>query len=443
MSEASNPSTTTHGRLFDLGTGHKRALLIGTHESTREKEEIAEFIEELASLCDTFGLDVAIKLPVPLRAIDAATYIGKGKVEEIRLLCIENKIDVVVFDNEISPQQQRNLEDQIQILVVDRSELILGIFAARAKTREAMIQIELAECRYQLPRLKGRWAHLDRQGSGSSSGSGGGYSRGGGEQQIEIDRRLLKRRIDKLEEDLDEVKKHREIQRRSRLRTGIPTFAIIGYTNVGKSTLMRHLTGSDVLVENKLFATLDTTTRKFTLPNNQEILLVDTVGFIRKLPHLLIAAFKSTLEEAMQADILLHIIDASNPQAFAQAEASQIVLKELGEENHPMITVLNKVDQCEQKIFVEKLKLSYPKTVEISAVTGEGIDLLLERMEKEISKLRTVVRLRVPQSDYAIVAKILEEGKVLSTEYEENDILLEAEIPNQLDHKVERYKVIP
>ena len=443
MSEASNPSTTTHGRLFDLVANHKRALLIGTHESTREKEETAEFIEELASLCDTFGLEVAIKLPVPLRAIDAATYIGKGKVEEIRQLCSENKVDVVVFDNEISPQQQRNLEDQIQILVVDRSELILGIFAARAKTREAMIQIELAECRYQLPRLKGRWAHLDRQGSGSSSGSGGGYSRGGGEQQIEIDRRLLKRRIDKLEEDLDEVKKHREIQRRSRLRTGIPTFAIIGYTNVGKSTLMRHLTGSDVLVENKLFATLDTTTRKFTLPNNQEILLVDTVGFIRKLPHLLIAAFKSTLEEAMQADILLHIIDASNPQAFAQAEASQIVLKELGEENHPMITVLNKVDQCEQKIFVEKLKLSFPKTVEISAVTGEGIHLLLERMEKEISKLRTVVRLRVPQSDYAIVAEILKEGKVLSTQYEENDILLEAEIPNQLNHKVERYKVAP
>jgi GTP-binding protein HflX len=443
MQESSTPSTTTHGRLFDLEVGHRKALLVGTHESNRDKEDSADYMEELASLCETFGLEVAIKLPVHLRGIESATYIGKGKVEEIRLLCIEHGINVVVFDNEISPQQQRNLEDQIQVLIVDRSELILGIFAARAKTREAMIQIELAECRYQLPRLKGRWAHLDRQGSGSSSGSGGGYSRGGGEQQIEIDRRLIKRRIDKLEEELDEVKKNRETQRRARLRTGIPTFAIIGYTNVGKSTLLRHLTGADVLVEDKLFATLDTTTRKYSLPNNQEILLVDTVGFIRKLPHLLVAAFKSTLEEAMQADILLHVIDASNPQAFSQAEASQVVLKELGAEKHPMITVLNKVDQCEQRIFIEQLKMTFPKTVEISALTGAGLIHLLERMVQEISLLRCTVRLRIPQSEYGLVAEILKDGLVLSTDYDENDILLEAEIPNQMLHKVESYKVDP
>jgi GTP-binding protein HflX len=442
MHESIPPSTITNGRLFDLIPGRKKTLIIGTFDGSREREQANDFIDELDSLCQTFGLDVAIKIPVPLRSIDAGTFIGKGKVEELRVLCSEQQVDVVVFDDEISPQQQRNLEIDFGILVIDRVELILGIFAARAKTKEASIQIELAECRYQLPRLKGRWSHLDRQGGGGVGAGSGAYTRGGGEQQIEVDRRLLKRRISQMERELEEVMKNRETQRRARIRSGVPTFAIVGYTNVGKSTLMHALTKADVLVEDKLFATLDTTTRKYTLPNNQEILLTDTVGFIRKLPHLLVAAFKSTLEEAVQADILLHLVDVSNPLAHAHAAATMSVLKELGVSNQPMIIVLNKVDQCEPRVVIERMNLMYPKTVEISALTGAGIDQLLERMIQEISLLRTVIRLRIPQSEYGLVSELMKEGKVLSTEYEDNDILLEAEIPADFERKVEKYRVI-
>ncbi len=443
MHESLPPSTITNGRLFDLVPGRKKTLIIGTHDGAREKEETNDHIDELESLCQTFGLDVAIKLPVPLRSIDSGTFIGKGKVQEIRIMCQEQQIDVVIFDDEISPQQQRNLESEIGVLIVDRVELILGIFAARARTKEATIQIELAECRYQLPRLKGRWEHLDRQGGGGGGAGSGAYTRGGGEQQIEIDRRLLKRSISQLEKELEEVKKNRETQRRARIRSGVPTFAIVGYTNVGKSTLMKALTNADILVEDKLFATLDTTTRKYSLPNNQEILLTDTVGFIRKLPHLLVAAFKSTLEEAIQADILLHLIDVSNPQAYSHASATMDVLKELGAGKRPIITVLNKVDQCTDRMLIERMRLIYPKTVEISALTGQGVDQLLERMTQEISLLRKVLRLRVPQSEYAIVAEIMKEGKVISIDYEENDILIEAEIPVEFERKVEIYKVNP
>ena len=431
-----------HGRLFTLKAERTKALLIGTFDSARDKEKSHDYLDELASLCDTFGLEVGMKLVVPLRGIDAGTYIGKGKVQELKAMAQENGIGLVIFDDEISPQQQRNLEEGIEVPVVDRAELILGIFAARAQTKEAKIQIELAECRYQLPRLRGSRAHLDRQGGGGGgASSGGGYLRGGGEQQIEIDRRLIKRRLDQLEKELEEVKKNRETQRKARIRSGVPIFAIVGYTNVGKSTLMRRLTESDIFVEDKLFATLDTTIRKYVLPNRQEILLVDTVGFIRKLPHLLVAAFKSTLEESALADILIHLIDVSNPQALSHADTCMTVLKELGADQLPTLTVLNKVDLCEDRQVIDKIRFSFPKTVEISALTGEGTDLLLERMMKEISLLRKVVCLRIPQSEYGLVSELMKEGRVLTTEYEENDILLEVEIPAEFERKVEPYKV--
>ena len=354
----------------------------------------------------------------------------------------EQQLDLAIFDEEISPQQQRNLEKALKKPVIDRTELIVGVFAQRAQSREARIQVELAASRYQLPRLTRLWTHLSRQRTGGGGGKGGGgFLKGEGEKQIEIDRRILRKRIDQLQAELKEVKKHRETQRRARIRTGIPTFAIIGYTNVGKSTLLKALTDADVLIEDKLFATLDTTTRRYTLPNRQEVLLIDTVGFIRKLPHPLVAAFKSTLEEAVQADILLHLIDVSSPQAVNQAATTLDVLKELKADKRPLITVLNKADQCTQRLMIEKMRVTYPKTVEISALKSQGLDQLLDLMIREISLLRKTVTLRIPQSHYALVSELMREGKVNSVEYEENDVLLEVEIPQHLEKKVALFEV--
>jgi GTP-binding protein HflX len=424
------------GRLQDLTQETARALLVGTY--TRDKTPCLEQLEELESLGNTYGLVTALKVPCPIRAYDAGTFIGSGKVEEIRAMAEENRCGVVIFDDEISPQQQRNLEKLLERVVIDRTELILGVFAQRAQTREAKIQIELATYRYQMPRLRRMWTHLHRQRSG---GAGGGAVKGEGEKQIELDRRIIRSHIERLQDEMDTIKKQRQTQRRLRERTRIPTFAIIGYTNVGKSTLLRALTDADVLVEDKLFATLDPTTRKYILPNKQAILLIDTVGFIRKIPHQLVAAFRSTLEEAVQADILLHVIDVSHPQAEGQAEATFEVLKELNATNHPILTLLNKVDQCDDRTKVHRMRIKYPKTVEISALNKTGFDQLTELMIEEISQLRKKVTLRVPQSHYALVSEVMREGKVLSCEYEDNDILLEIEIPHHLERKVANFVV--
>ena len=429
------------GRLVDLPKDQKRALLIGTYKQTSEKELCQEQLDELESLCTTYGLEAIEKILCPIKTYDASTFIGKGKVQEILSSVLEKQIDVVIFDDEIAPQQQRNLEKIFEKITIDRTELILGVFAQRAHSKEARIQVELATLRYQMPRLRRMWTHLSRQRSGGSSGGGGGYVRGEGEKQIEIDRRIVRRRLDRLEVELEAVKQARETQRQARKRSGTPTFAIIGYTNVGKSTLMQALTQADVLVEDKLFATLDTTTRKFILPNRQEILLIDTVGFIRKIPHLLVAAFKSTLEEAVQADIFLHLVDVSSSSAITQAESTLSVVKELGAEKVPMITVLNKIDQCPSRLMAERMRIKYPKTVEISALKQQGFDRMLELMISEISQLRKQVKLRIPQSHYALVSELMRDGKVSSCEYEENDIVLEVEIPRILERKVALFEV--
>jgi len=418
-----------------LKSDHKTALLIGAYISG-EKELCEEQLDELENLAETYGLTTLRKMSAPLREIDAGTFLGKGKIEEIRVAAQELACDIVIFDNEISPQQQRNIEKIFERPVIDRTELILGVFAQRAQTREAKLQIEIASCKYQMPRLRRLWTHLGRQRSG---GSGSGFTKGEGEKQIEIDKQILKTQYDKLQKELREVKKHRETQRRARNKSGTPTFAIIGYTNVGKSTLLKALTDADVLIEDKLFATLDTTTRQFILPNKQQILLIDTVGFIRKIPHLLVAAFKSTLEEAVQADILIHLIDVSNPKATMQAEATLEVLKELGASKRPMITVLNKVDLCPNRLMIDRLRFKYPKTVEISAMNKSGFDRLLDLMIKEVENLRKKVLLRVPQSQYAELSDVMKEGHIISCEYEENDILLEVEIPCHLERKIAQF----
>ncbi|MCH9612438.1 MAG: GTPase HflX [Chlamydiia bacterium] len=412
----------------------KRAILVGAYESCESKEKCMEFLTELEDLANTYGFEVVGKVPCVIRKFDARTYIGKGKVEEIAEACRESGIDLVIFDDEISPNQQRNLEGIIGRPVLDRTELILEVFAQRAQSKEARLQIELARSRYQLPRLKGMWTHHSRQTAG-----GGGATKGEGEKQIEIDRRLLKSRIALIQKEIKKVKSTRLTQRKLRERTGVPTFAIIGYTNAGKSTLLNALTDAEVLAEDKLFATLDTSSRQYTLPNHQQIVLVDTVGFIRKLPHTLVAAFRSTLEEAIHTDFILHVIDASHPQAIEQGKVTLKLLKELGSPAKEMITIFNKIDQVEGKSKLFQLKLLFSNTVAISAQNREGFDELLEKIEELLSSRRVSLKLRIPQKSYAVVAQLMEEGTVKSSEYEENDVLMDVEIPTYLEHKVAKY----
>ncbi len=413
---------------------YKTALLVGVYFATDEKKNCEDNLDELERLGDTFGLQTVGKVSCPLKKIDAGTFLGKGKLEELKVMAETQGAAVILFDEEISPHQQRNLEEIFKKPVVDRTELIIEVFAQRAQSREARLQIELAKVKYQFPRLRRLWTHLSRQTAG-----GGAFLKGEGEKQIEIDRRLLRRRLDRLQEEIEEVKAQRETQRSARLRSGIPTFAIVGYTNAGKSTLLRAMTKADVLVEDKLFATLDTTTRKYLLPNRQEVLLIDTVGFIRKLPHTLVAAFRSTLEEAIHTDILLHLVDISSKTVESQTEAACAVLQELHLQDQPSIMVLNKIDQCQQPLIINKMRVKYPKTVAISAKTGEGFEDLIEMMLTELKSLRKIVKLRIPQSHYALISEIMREGNVIFSEYEENDVLMEVEIPTRLEYKVQSF----
>lgn len=414
-----------------------KGYLVSTYSGKEHLPLCKDYLDELEFLAETYGIETVCKDPCPLRKINASTYISKGKIEAILGNIAPTGANLIIFDEEISPAQQRNLEKAFGIPVIDRTELILAVFAQRAQTKEAVLQVELAQLKYQYPRLKRMWTHLSRQVA--SAGGAGAYLKGAGEKQIEIDKRLLQKRIEVLEQRLAEVAHHREIQRAARKRSSIPVFAIVGYTNAGKSTLLNALTDADVFVEDKLFATLDTTTRKFQLSNKQKILLIDTVGFIRKLPHLLVASFKSTLEEAAQADILLHVIDVSHPLCELQAESSWQVLEELNAAKKPVITVLNKVDHCENQGAVTRMRVKYPNTVPISALNQAGFDSLEEAIVNELSKQRKHFLLRIPQSDYAMVNEIMIHGHILKKDYQENDVLIEAEIPVALVGKVEKY----
>jgi GTP-binding protein HflX len=444
-----NEGKAMQSQLFDKNELHFvekegpfRALLVSVYKGggTEARKICEEHLDELSLLAETYGVQVLQKIPCGIRKYSASSYITEGKLQELIEAAKQCQANLVIFDDEIAPGQQRNLEKSFGIPVIDRTEVILGVFAQRAQTKEARLQIELAQIKYQAPRLKRLWTHLSRQhGTGGSSGSGGGYLKGEGEKQIEIDRRILKRKIDLLQKEIKEVKAHRETQRSSRQRSEIPTFALIGYTNVGKSTLLNAMTEAGAFVEDKLFATLDTTTRKFTLPNNQEILLIDTVGFIRKLPHLLVAAFKSTLEEAIQADILLHLVDVSHPMALEQAETTFEVLKELKAEEKLVITLLNKVDACKDMAIIDQLCIKYPRTVRISALQHTGFEELQELMIQELSNQRGVVTLRIPQADYAVVSEVIRSGKVLKQDYEDNDVLLCVELPLALVQRLNYY----
>ena len=388
-------------------------VLVGLNSPVLKKEENADegTMEELAALVETAGGETVGTVLQNRVSPDPRTFIGEGKVEEVREFCRNSGATMVIFDNDLSPSQQRVLTDLLGIQVLDRCGLILDIFAQRAKTKEGRLQVELAQYKYLLPRLTGMWTHLERQGG---SGQGAIGSKGPGETQLETDRRLIHKKIDKLRSDLEDVRRVRSTQRQQRRKNEIPVVAIVGYTNAGKSTLLNRLTGAGIPANNRLFDTLDTTSRLLTVSDTLDVVISDTVGFIRKLPHQLVEAFKATLEELEYADLLLHVIDASNPEWQEQARIVDELIRELGAETIPCIRVYNKSD----------LAFAFQRdkegdAVNVSAKTGEGLDRLLAAIDKKLDKGTKRVTLHLPYDKAGALDSLYREAKVESVEYGE------------------------
>ena len=402
-----------------------RVFLVGVELKSRTAADVRESLDELEELAETAGTLIVgegvQKMAVPV----AATYIGPGKAEEFSNDCKANGVDTVIFDDELSPAQTRNLEKIFGCKIMDRTALILKIFGQRARTREGKLQIEHAQLKYLLPRLTRFWSHLSRQRG--STGSIGGE----GESQLEADRRKLSERIEKIESELELVRRQRETQRAGRQRSEWPLASIVGYTNAGKSTLLNRLTGATVLAEDKLFATLDPTTRRLKLPTKQNVLLTDTVGFIKKLPHGLVEAFKATLEEVVQADLLLHVVDISHAQAEEQIDAVNTVLMEIGAAEKPVLMVFNKVDQLADGI-APLMREKYPNSVSISAKTGEGIVPLLAELGTQLRPIREFLDLRVPQEKAAVIARIHAVGQIVESRYSGKNARFKVRIPPHL-----------
>lgn len=404
----------------------ERVFLVGVElKSARHRNgSDSETLHELAELAATAGGQVVGEGLQKLVAPCASTYIGKGKATQFAEYCRQSEVDTVIFDDELSPAQSRNLEKLFNCKVLDRTSLILDIFAQRARTREGKMQIELAQLQHLLPRLTRYWGHLSRQ-------KGGIGMRGGeGETQLETDRRRVQDRIAKITRDLDTVRRQRSTQRNARQRNQWPLASIVGYTNAGKSTLLNQLTGAEVLAEDKLFATLDPTTRRLRLPTNQNVLLTDTVGFIRKLPHGLVEAFKATLEEVVQADLLLHVVDASHPEAEDQIRAVNDVLKEIGAEGKPTLMVFNKLDQLgpDRSLlsgFIER----HPNGVPVSAATGEGIPALLSELGNQLRPIREFLELEIPHDQAQVIARLHKVAQVVEREFDGPTAKFKARIP--------------
>ena len=386
--------------------------------------DTSDSLEELSELAVTAGAEVVGDGVQKMAAPCARTFIGKGKADEFAEHCRQADVDTVIFDDELSPAQSRNLEKVFNCKILDRTSLILDIFAQRARTREGKLQIELAQLQHLLPRLTGFWGHLSRQ-------KGGIGMRGGeGETQLETDRRRVQDRIARISQELEVVRRQRTTQRSARQRNHWALASIVGYTNAGKSTLLNTLTGAEVLAENKLFATLDPTTRRLRLPTNQNVLLTDTVGFIRKLPHGLVEAFKATLEEVVQADLLLHVVDVSHSQADEQVQSVNAVLKEIGAEGKPTLMVFNKIDQLngDQSVLTRFLE-RHPHGVAISAEKGEGLPALLAELGSQLRPLREFMELSVPHHQTSVIARLHEVGQVIERSYEGKAARFKARIP--------------
>ena len=401
----------------------ERVILVGVQVGDEDTQQSLDELEELA---DTAGAITAGKIIQSREAVHPGTYIGKGKIEEVRSLMLAVDATGIICDDELSPAQMNNLEHELECKVMDRTLLILDIFAKHATTSEGKIQVELAQLRYRSARLVGLRASLSRLGGGIGT-------RGPGEKKLETDRRLIRKRITALKEELSQVERHRELLRTGRSRGNLKTAAIVGYTNAGKSTLLNALTGSQVLSQDKLFATLDPTTRSLTLEDGQQLLLTDTVGFIRKLPHNLVEAFKSTLEEAKYADYIIHVADVSNPQVELQMHVVYDTLRELGADGKKTITVFNKQDVAGD-VTVRDLRADY--TVKTSAKTGEGLQELQELLGKLISEELLFVERVFPYQEAGKIQLIRENGQLLSEEYTENGIHVKARVPKEIYHKV-------
>ena len=388
----------------DLEVLRQRALLVGTGVGSRGLEDAERSLAELALLTDTAGADPVETVLQRRDRPDSATYVGKGKVDELRELVDSLDVDVVVFDDELTPAQQRNLEQLLKVDVVDRVALILDIFAQHATSQVGMLQVELAQYRYLMPRLRGRGVELSQQAGGI------GTRRGPGETKLEVDRRRIQKRVTKLEHELVRAAGTRATQRKARHRRGVPTISLVGYTNAGKSTLLNHLTRSDVLVEDRLFSTLDPTTRRLRLPGGETVLCSDTVGFVRRLPHQLVEAFRSTLDEVGDADLLVHVVDAMAPDAESQIDAVRGVLDEIGAGDIPELLVVNKIDAADPD---QVRGLARAGSISVSAQTGEGIDGLVSAIGDRLRALSPPVELLVPYDRGDVLAALHRDGEVL------------------------------
>src|ERR1700684_761667 len=423
--------------MFDIKERPKqveRALLVGVYKDADQKEESQSLLAELDSLVDTLEIPVIDRLLVKVQARNPRYYVGSGKAEEIAERAKQLGIDVIVFDNGLSPAQQRNWEKLTGLAVIDREEVILDIFGRRAQTKEARLQVDLARMEYSLPRLTRAWSHLSRQGGGLGG-------KGEGETQLESDRRLVRAQIDRLKSDLELVRLRRATQRKQRQRLPLPGAAIVGYTNVGKSALLKKLTGAQVLVEDKLFATLDTTTRRVPLPSGQSLLLTDTVGFVRNLPHRLIEAFKATLEEAVLSDFLIHVLDASHPRVFDFYQTTMGVLGELGADEKRMITVLNKMDLVKDESTVHALRLHFPDAVFVSVRSGEGLKELLHRMADLLADRVSRVELALPLDRTDLLSLLHRTSLVIDVTYQDSHVSVVALVSSKVYARVEPFIV--
>ena len=410
---------------MDLAKETERVLLVGVGTSGQENAEAS--LSELSELAKTAGAEAVGSIVQNREQVHPGTYVGKGKIAEIKDMLWETEAAGIICDDELSPVQMKNLQDELGVKVMDRTLLILDIFAARASTSEGKIQVELAQLKYRQTRLAGFGTALSRLGGGIGT-------RGPGEKKLEMDRRLIKNRISQLNRELKEVKRHREVTRSQRRKNRVPVAAIVGYTNAGKSTLLKYLTGAEILTEDRLFATLDPTTRSLRMPGGQEILLTDTVGFIRKLPHHLVEAFKSTLEEAKYADIILHVADASNPQVDEQIFTVYETLNDLKVGDKPVITVFNKQDKLEGSQIIRDFRADY--TVKISAKTGEGIPELTETIEAVLREQKIAVEGLYDYKETAKIQLIRKYGELTEEEYREDGIFVRGYVPSDIWDRV-------
>jgi GTP-binding protein HflX len=409
-------------------------LLVGVHLRGEEEWRVKDTMDELAQLVESAGAVVKGRFLCRLPQIKAGHYVGTGKAQEIADWIKENPVEMVVFDDDLTPAQGRNLEQVLETRVLDRTQLILDIFAQRAQTKEGCLQVELAQHQYLLPRLRNMWTHLERQ-------KGGIGLRGPGETQLEMDRRRIEELLKTIKRDLELVRTRRTEQRRGRRRHGWALVSIVGYTNAGKSTLLNRLSGADIYAENQLFATLDPTTRQVELPNHEPTLMTDTVGFIQKLPHHLVDSFKATLEEVVETDLIVHVVDASHPQVDSQIDAVHSVLDEIGALDKPMLFVFNKIDTEKGRNSAKRLAHLHPKSVAVSALTGEGIDFLYDELADCLKGRKVELRLSIPLSEGKLLSSLQKTASILEEEYEGSNADLLVRVSPRLAARCREFEV--